>query len=112
VEPSLKNRGERCLRLESYIETLENYGIKMDPALIRIAEYSNERRYEQTEKLLETPRKLTASIFVRGLTTLGRIRAIKELNLKVREDLSVVSFYEIIAAELLNSSLIGYSSSN
>jgi LacI family transcriptional regulator len=92
-------------RLEGYIETLENYGYETDPELIRIGEYSAESSYEQTKKLLEKKLRPTAVIFMSGLTTLGGIRAVKELSLKVPEDLSVVSFDDFETAELLNPPL-------
>ena len=60
--------------------------------------------YLSAKKLLDMPERPTA-IFTNDITAVGVIRAVKEHNLRVPEDVSVVGFDDIDAALYLEPNL-------
>jgi LacI family transcriptional regulator len=92
-------------RLQGYRKALEDNGIPFDESLVRYADFSVQSAFEKTTELLSTSVRPTALFPMSGPTTLGALRAIKELGVRVPEELSVIGFDEFEYADLLRPAL-------
>lgn len=83
-------------RVEGYKRALQDAGILIDESLIRWGEkYSREDGYRNAKELLATKNPPTAIFGGNRLITVGILKAIRELDLKIPDDVSVVSFDEV-----------------
>ena len=98
----------RKRRMEGIYEFFEKNGLK-DNLLIRAPENSLKNEpdigYEETLKLLKEHKDVTALIGVNDYLTMGMISALKKLNLKIPQDISVVSFDNSIDNFMLDPKL-------
>ena len=92
-------------RYEGYRETLLERGIEFDETLVAFADYSVEGSLQETVGLLQSVRPPTAIFPMSGPTTAGALLAIKQLGLKIPQDISIIGFDELEYAELLNPPL-------
>ena len=94
-------------RVESYKRTLSNHNIKLNDSLIKFAEQYNlvESSYDKTLELLKLEKSPTAIFPMNGPTTIGALKAIKKLNLRIPDDISIIGFDELFFAELLDPPL-------
>ena len=79
-------------RLEGYLNALREARIAKDSSLIKIGNFKKEAGKKLTQQLLEQPNKPEA-IFVTNIDmSIGALIAIKEMNLKIPEDIGIVCF--------------------
>jgi LacI family transcriptional regulator len=88
-------------RLDAYREALRNNGLAFDEKLVRYADYSVQGALQEARKLLCSREKPTAILPLSGLTTVGVLMAIRELNLRIPDDISVIGFDDSEYADLL-----------
>ena len=85
-------------RLEGYKEALQTANLEplhhLDAHTIELAE-------EATKNLLEAPDRPTALFAANILTTLGALRAIEDLGLRVPEDIALIGFDDFELAHVL-----------
>lgn len=96
------------VRWETIEQAAGKRGIKLDPALITQLEGdipSPEIGYIATQKLLSTKKTFTALFAFNDISAIGAIRALQESGLRVPEDVSVLGFDDIYAAEFHNPAL-------
>lgn len=86
-------------RFRGYQRALATAGIPVNPWLIRASDSTIESGYYVMKSLLQSDVKLTAVFAYNDLIALGAIRAIKEANLRIPADLSVVGYDDIVFAE-------------
>jgi LacI family transcriptional regulator len=79
-------------RLNGFNDTLKNHGIPVPTELIVGNDYRIPNGYLQTKKLLKFNPPPTAIYTASDLITLGAIQAIKEENLTIPHDISLISF--------------------
>ena len=94
---SLRANRERLIGLR---EAFNSTGVKYDDSLCHQVKYSPEEGECITNSLLERPDPPTAIICGGNLLLLGVLRALKQKNLKVGEDISVISCDEVPLTEL------------
>ena len=83
-------------RVEGYKRALQEEGITIDDSLIKWGEkYNREDGYKSAIELLNMNNPPTAIFGGNRLITVGMLKAIRELNLKIPDDISVVSFDEV-----------------
>jgi LacI family transcriptional regulator len=83
-------------RVEGYKKALNEAHIPIDESLIRWGEkYSRADGYKNTIELLKIDDPPTAIFGGNRLITVGILKAIRELGLKIPDDISVVSFDEV-----------------
>src|SRR5258708_8123427 len=82
-------------RLQGYKDGLEESGIAYDPGLVTEGDWSQKTGFIQTKILLLRQPDLTAIICSDDLTAFGAMDAIKDVGLKVGEDISVIGFDDI-----------------
>jgi LacI family transcriptional regulator len=92
-------------RLAGYQKALEDSGIKVDLTYVRGDDFSQESGYRSTCELLDEHRDMSAVFAFGNQNALGALRAFKERNLKVPEDISLVTFDDAPFAEFLASPL-------
>jgi DNA-binding LacI/PurR family transcriptional regulator len=93
------------LRMRGYRAALRAVGRGVDESLIRCADYSAESAFRETRKLLSGKNRPTAILPLSGPTTIGALRAIRELHLKVPKDISIIGFDDFEYADLLDPPL-------
>ncbi|MGQ9570648.1 MAG: LacI family DNA-binding transcriptional regulator, partial [Thermodesulfovibrionales bacterium] len=92
-------------RFEGYKKSLESNGRMIDETLIGFADFSIESGYKETLKLLKLKNMPTAIIPMSGPTTIGALKAIKECELRIPDDISIIGFDDFAYAELLRPPL-------
>ena len=93
-------------RLIGYEQALMEFGLPMDPALIRYADFRQvSDSHEKAHELLTSPDRPTALFTVNTMNTLGMLTAIRELGLRVPDDIAVAAFDDIPWGMLLDPPL-------
>lgn len=93
----------RNTRYDGYIKALEEYGIELDHDLVEITDgISSEEGYNATRKLLENRHDFTAIFAYNDLIAFGALKALREENMNIPEDCSIVGFDNV----RLSSSII------
>jgi LacI family transcriptional regulator len=82
-------------RVEGYKRALTESGIPVEEGLIRFGRYSKEDGYRLAKDLLTMDNPPTAIFGGNNFIAIGAIRAIRDLGLKVPEDVGLVSFDDI-----------------
>ncbi len=96
------------VRWETIAMAATKRGIKLDEALITQLEGdipSPEIGYIAAQKLLSNKKPFTALFAFNDISAIGAIRALQESGLRVPEDVSVLGFDDIYAAEFHNPAL-------
>jgi DNA-binding LacI/PurR family transcriptional regulator len=93
-------------RQEGYEQALKEFGLAIDPALIRRADFRQvaESR-QQALELLTLPQRPTALFTANTMNTLGALTAIQELGLRIPDDIAIAAFDDIPWASLLDPPL-------
>jgi DNA-binding LacI/PurR family transcriptional regulator len=82
-------------RLDGYRAALETAQNPVAPELVRVGDFHLEGGYQGGKELLSLPSPPTAIFAGSDLQALGVLRAARELNLRVPEDLSLVGFDDL-----------------
>ncbi|PIE32960.1 LacI family transcriptional regulator [candidate division KSB3 bacterium] len=85
-------------RLRGYRAALEQAGIATDNHLLRSGDNTIDSGYYLMKDLLQSERPLSAAFVYNDLMTLGAFRAIKEAELRVPADISIVGYDDILFA--------------
>ncbi len=89
------------LRLDGYRLALEKYGLECQAELIAQGDFKKEGGREGMLALLALPNPPTSVIASNNLEAIGALSAIREMGLRVPEDLSLVCFDDIELASLV-----------
>jgi LacI family transcriptional regulator, galactose operon repressor len=92
-------------RFDGYRAALKHAGVRYDRALVRRSDFREEGGYKATRALLEGPSPPDALFVGNNLMTLGALHAIKDLGLRVPDDIGVVGFDDSPAADLMQPRL-------
>lgn len=79
-------------RLRGYREALATHDIAFDPKLVREGNWQLSSGYEATQSLMALERPPTAIFCANDKMAMGCYEALKELGLRIPEDVSVVGF--------------------
>lgn len=79
-------------RLNGYLDALRANNIPIQEEYILYGDFRSESGYLLTKKILSSRKKVTAIFASNQRMTLGCLHALKELNLKVPDDISIISF--------------------
>ena len=80
------------MRLEGYQSALKEYGIKLRPELVVPGNFSYAGGAEAMVNLLSIPSPPTAIFAFSDEMAIGAMKTIREMNLKIPEDISVIGF--------------------
>ncbi|MCF0146485.1 MAG: LacI family DNA-binding transcriptional regulator [Eubacterium sp.] len=92
-------------RLEGYLKALHESGISVADEYIANGMFREEGGYEAMKTLMELQDPPTAVFSSNNLSTLGCLKYVKEQNLKIGRDVSLVSFDRIRELECVNHGL-------
>ena len=92
-------------REHGYRRALEEAGIEPDPAWIAHGDLRAETARELVPQFMEVANPPTAIVTINDLSTIGTLRALRSLGLRVPEDVSVVGFDDVLGAELYDPPL-------
>ncbi len=82
-------------RLNGYKDALEQVGIPFDPRLVREGDWYQRSGFDNSMSLLQLRKRPTAIVASSDNMAIGAIDAVKELDLQVPGDISVVGFNDI-----------------
>jgi len=82
-------------RLEGYKEALKENDIHFNEKYIYYGDFKLQKAYELTKNLIKEEDRPTALITFSNMMTMGVIKALKEENKKIPEDLAIVGFNRI-----------------
>lgn len=86
---------------EGYKRSLKKANISFNGALEKIADFTEESGYQKTLELLKQDKKITGLFTISDRITIGALKAIKKLNLKIPDDISIVGFDDFSATVLM-----------
>lgn len=90
-------------RLAGYRQALSDHNLPADPALIQIEHFKIESGQRLTRNLLDSPHPPDAIFAASNLLSIGVLKTVREVGLRVPEDLAVVGFDDMPwAAELFS----------
>ncbi len=92
-------------RYDGFVAALEAAGIDVDPALVQMGDFKVESGYQATLRLLGLPMPVTAIFSVNNLMTIGALRALHHVGVRVPDELSVIGFDDLELGELLSPPL-------
>lgn len=92
-------------RLSAYRESLQAANVPLDPELVVQCGASIEDSYQAARQLLALPTRPTALLVINDLLAVGALRAIRDLNLDVPQDVSLFGYDDIPLAKYLTPRL-------
>ena len=92
-------------RYKGYLKALKKKKIKPDSDLIRISDFTVEDSIKKTQDILELKKRPTAILSISDRVTIGALKAIKNLGMKIPDDISIIGFDDFKTSELLNPPL-------
>jgi DNA-binding LacI/PurR family transcriptional regulator len=87
------------LRLNGFRQALKEARIKLPETFVRLAPYSQEQTRQVARELLNLPEPPTAIFAATDFQALGVLKAARQLDIKVPEQLAVVGFDDLDMAE-------------
>ena len=93
------------LRLEGYRETLAEQVIEIPPGFVRLGGFMEHGGYQSMMQLLALPDPPTAVFVANNLMTIGALRAVKDIGVRIPDDLSVIGFDDHSFSEILDPPL-------
>lgn len=92
-------------RYEGYLQALKNYNIKFDERNILASDLKMNTGYEIGKQFASLINRPSGMIIVNDLTALGFMQYCKEMQIRIPQDVSVVSFDNIVYSSLEGISL-------
>ena len=92
-------------RHEGFVTALSTAGVELDPLLIQMGDFKDESGYQATLRLLGLPMPVTAIFSANNLMSIGVLRALDHMGVRVPEELSFVGFDDLDLAEMLSPPL-------
>lgn len=92
-------------RYRGYKDTVDRYQLPFNSSYVAAVPFSSNGGYNGAKKLLKQNPDLTAVFCGNDITAIGVIRAIKDMNLRIPKDISVISIDDIDTAQYLSPTL-------
>lgn len=100
-----KDAWDSDFRFKGYLKALEKYNIPFNEKLISRGDFTREGGYKAVKELLNSGEEFTAIFCANDHMALGAIKALKEKELNIPEDISIIGFDNIEASALSNPPL-------
>ena len=95
----------REARVRGYLQALADHDLPTDPILVRSVGFTVEGGRDAARELLALTPRPTAIFAANDLMAMGAMRQIREMGLRVPEDVAIVGFDDIPAASLVHPAL-------
>jgi LacI family transcriptional regulator len=89
-------------RLGGYLKAYAEHGIPIEPGLQIAGDFDQAEAHDRAIELLQRPDRPTAIIAISNMMTLGLLFAVRELKVKVPEELSIVGIDDLEIAGVLD----------
>ena len=93
------------LRLEGYSAMLDTQAIEPPPDFVQLGGFMEHGGYQSMMRLLALPDPPTAVFVANNLMTIGALRAVKDIGVRIPDDLSVIGFDDHPFSEILDPPL-------
>lgn len=93
------------LRLKGYRAAMEAHGLEVDPEMVRSGGFMEHGGYQAMMSLLASPDPPTAVFVANNVMTIGALRAVKDLGVRIPTGLSLVGFDDHAFSEILDPPL-------
>jgi DNA-binding LacI/PurR family transcriptional regulator len=100
--PALSNARDR---LEGYRNALKAAGVTIEEKLIKEGNFKIESGYRFGKELAQSVHRPQAIFVANNLMTLGAVRALRELNIRIPQDMAIVGFDDTPWADELRVAL-------
>ncbi len=92
-------------RFDGYKEALKKNNILLNEDYIGVADFLEDKAYDVTKLLIQNNAEITAIYCASDMMAIGAIRAIKEMDKKIPEDISIVGFDDIPLSKYMSPPL-------
>ncbi len=94
-------------RIKSYFELMKENGFEINPNYLKYGEYSMESGYNCAREIIQhnIGNMPTAIICANDIIACGAIKALKEYNIKIPENISITGFDNLISSEVIEPPL-------
>ncbi len=92
-------------RCEGFVAALSAAEVELDPALVQMGDFKDDSGYQATLRLLGLPVAVTAIFSANNLMSIGVLRALDHIGVRVPDELSFVGFDDLELAEMLSPPL-------
>lgn len=92
-------------KIDGYIKAYKDYGLRANKDLIFMNEISMESAYKNTIKILKHDIKITAIFSYTDWMSIGVLKALKENNIKIPDDISLVGYDNLEFSSYLKAPL-------
>ncbi len=92
-------------RHAGFLGGMESAGIEPDPALVQLGDFREDGGYQATLRLLALESAPTGLFVANNLMTVGALRALHDMRVRVPHEVSIVGFDDLQLAELLSPPL-------
>lgn len=92
-------------RLRGYLEALRLYNIPSNEAYVQHGDFRWESGYHLTQRLMEQEDRPSAIFVSNNLMSIGCVKALTELHLRVPEDVSLLVFDDSLALQAIGSNI-------
>ncbi|WP_052702879.1 LacI family DNA-binding transcriptional regulator [Paenibacillus beijingensis] len=92
-------------RVEGYKKALQKHGLEVNNDLIVYGEFSKEKAYQLTKRAFSKHNGITAVFSSSDMMAFGAIEALRDLGLRVPEDIAVVGFDDLDQSRLFDPPL-------
>ena len=92
-------------RYEGYLKALKRKNIKPDKNLVKISDFTVKDSIVKANELLTMKERPSAILSISNLETIGTLKAIMKMSLKIPDDISIIGFDDLRTAELLSPPL-------
>ncbi|MCB0064344.1 MAG: LacI family DNA-binding transcriptional regulator [Caldilineaceae bacterium] len=97
------------IRLQGFQATMTDIGLPLHDVYIRNAENDMDAAYAQAKALLALPERPTAIFATSDLLALGVLKAIREIGLRIPDDIAVLGFDDLDIADYVGLSTVAQS---
>jgi DNA-binding LacI/PurR family transcriptional regulator len=101
----LLNESHACERLDGCKQALAEYGLELDMELLAVGNWYPEDGYVITKRWLDLAKPPTAIFSSNNFMCMGALSALRERNVRVPEDVAIVSFDDVEFGYLLQPCL-------
>src|SRR4051794_31893148 len=88
-------------RLAGYIKAHAEHGVPLKSGLQAIGNFDQQEAHDRAIEMLKRPNRPTAMMTINNMMTLGLLFAVRELKIKVPEELSIVGIDDLDFAPLI-----------
>ena len=92
-------------RFEGFIQALKDHNINLPDCFIGYGDFTEPSGYQAMKSILQSPKLPTAVFVCNDTMAIGAYKAIRESNLKIPQDISIVGFDNIKISEYMSPPL-------